>query len=91
MLKLGGQALPPLVMAALQVKPAAGLHHDAFHLIALAGYENGMGTTVATLERIPIALERAGIVFVPEDATGGPGVRHPRPVPRPSRRQSGRQ
>ena len=41
-------------------------------------YENGMGTTVATLERIRSALERAGIVFIPEDATGGPGVRHPR-------------
>jgi hypothetical protein len=38
--------------------------------------------TVAKLERIRVALERVGIVFVQEDATGGPGVRHPRTWPR---------
>jgi transcriptional regulator with XRE-family HTH domain len=41
-------------------------------------YENGMGMTVATLARIEMALERAGIVFIPEDANGGPGVRYRR-------------
>jgi transcriptional regulator with XRE-family HTH domain len=45
-------------------------------------YENGMGTTVATLERVQSALERAGIVFMPADAMGGPGVRHPKTWPR---------
>jgi transcriptional regulator with XRE-family HTH domain len=51
-------------------------------------YENGMGTTVATLERIRRAFEEAGVVFVPEDASGGPGVRHPRTSLKPSRHRS---
>ena len=38
-------------------------------------YENGLGTTVKTLERIRAALERGGVVFIPTDAIGGPGVR----------------
>jgi transcriptional regulator with XRE-family HTH domain len=38
-------------------------------------YENGMGTTVATLGQIQRVLESEGIVFIPADDTGGPGVR----------------
>ena len=38
-------------------------------------YENGMGTTVATLAQIQRVLEREGIVFIPADGTAGPGVR----------------
>ena len=38
-------------------------------------YENGLGTTVKTLEKIQTALESGGVIFVPSDATGGPGVR----------------
>jgi len=38
-------------------------------------FENGMGTTVATLTQIQTALEKAGIVFIPADEKGGPGVR----------------
>jgi len=38
-------------------------------------YENGMGTTVATLGRIKKVFEERGIVFIPADAQGGPGVR----------------
>lgn len=38
-------------------------------------YENGMGMTVATLTKIQAALESGGVIFVPPDATGGPGVR----------------
>ena len=38
-------------------------------------FENGFGAMVDTLERIQDALESAGIVFIPADHTGGPGVR----------------
>jgi hypothetical protein len=38
-------------------------------------FEVGLGTTVATLTRIERALEKQGIVFIPEDHHGGPGVR----------------
>jgi transcriptional regulator with XRE-family HTH domain len=38
-------------------------------------FENGMGTTVATLSQIQKALEAGGIIFVPADKEGGPGVR----------------
>jgi transcriptional regulator with XRE-family HTH domain len=38
-------------------------------------FENGMGTTVATLAQIQAALEKAGIIFVSADEKAGPGVR----------------
>ncbi len=38
-------------------------------------FENGMGTTVATLEQIQAALENAGIIFIAADDYAGPGVR----------------
>ncbi|MGC2409574.1 MAG: helix-turn-helix domain-containing protein [Methyloceanibacter sp.] len=38
-------------------------------------YENGMGTTVKTLGQVQTALERGGVVFIPADESGGPGVR----------------
>ena len=38
-------------------------------------FENGMGTTVATLAQIQAALEKAGIIFIPADGEAGPGVR----------------
>jgi hypothetical protein len=38
-------------------------------------FEVGMGTTVATLGRIQKAFEKEGIIFIPEDEHGGPGVR----------------
>ena len=38
-------------------------------------YENGLGTTVKTLEQIRMALENGGVVFIPADTNGGPGVR----------------
>ena len=38
-------------------------------------FENGAGARVVTLALIQEVLERRGIVFVPADSTGGPGVR----------------
>ena len=38
-------------------------------------FENGMGTTVATLSQLQRALEEAGVVFIPADESGGPGIR----------------
>ena len=38
-------------------------------------YENGMGTTVATLAEIQRVLESEGIIFIPADDMSGPGVR----------------
>jgi len=38
-------------------------------------FENGGGARVDSLAQIQDALEKEGIVFVPADAAGGPGVR----------------
>jgi transcriptional regulator with XRE-family HTH domain len=38
-------------------------------------FENGAHTRVDTLGQIQEVLERAGIIFVAADDTGGPGVR----------------
>jgi transcriptional regulator with XRE-family HTH domain len=38
-------------------------------------FENGAHTRVDTLGQIQDVLERAGIIFVPADEAGGPGVR----------------
>jgi transcriptional regulator with XRE-family HTH domain len=38
-------------------------------------FENGMGTTVATLGQIEKVFESHGIIFIPADEQGGPGVR----------------
>jgi transcriptional regulator with XRE-family HTH domain len=38
-------------------------------------FENGMGTNLTTLKQIQMALEKAGIIFIPGDAVAGPGVR----------------
>jgi hypothetical protein len=38
-------------------------------------FENGLGTNVTSLKQIQTALEEAGIVFIPEDGTAGPGIR----------------
>jgi transcriptional regulator with XRE-family HTH domain len=38
-------------------------------------FENGMGATVATLAQIQTALEKGGIIFIPADSEGGPGIR----------------
>lgn len=43
-------------------------------------FENGMGTTVATLEQIQTALEKGGIIFIAPDDKGGPGVRLKRDI-----------
>jgi len=38
-------------------------------------FENGAHTRVDTLGQIQDVLERGGIIFVPADEAGGPGVR----------------
>jgi transcriptional regulator with XRE-family HTH domain len=38
-------------------------------------FENGMGTNLTTLKQIQMALEEAGVTFIPADTAGGPGVR----------------
>jgi transcriptional regulator with XRE-family HTH domain len=38
-------------------------------------FENGADARVDTLSQMQEVLERAGIVFVPADEQGGPGVR----------------
>ena len=61
----------------------AGLNWSATELSQRAGlalatvarFENGGGVTVATLEKMEKALEKAGIVFIPKDSQGGVGVR----------------
>ena len=38
-------------------------------------FENGAGARVDTLAQIQETLEKEGVIFVPADTTGGPGVR----------------
>ena len=38
-------------------------------------FENGAHTRVDTVGQLQDVLERAGIIFVPADEAGGPGVR----------------
>jgi transcriptional regulator with XRE-family HTH domain len=38
-------------------------------------FENASGAMVDTLARMQAALERGGVIFIPADDTGGPGVR----------------
>ncbi len=38
-------------------------------------FENGSGAMVDTVAQIERALEAAGVIFIPEDETTGPGVR----------------
>lgn len=42
-------------------------------------FETGRGSILAAnLNRLQLALEEAGVVFIPADASGGPGVRLPK-------------
>ena len=38
-------------------------------------FENGSDVMVGTLSQMQKAMEDAGVIFVPADETGGPGVR----------------
>jgi len=44
-------------------------------------FENGRDARVDTLAQMQDVLERAGIIFVPADDAGGPGVRLRKPRP----------
>ena len=44
----------------------------------ISRFENGSGATVNTVTAIKKALEEAGVVFIPSDGDGGPGVRFKR-------------
>jgi transcriptional regulator with XRE-family HTH domain len=72
------------VITPLQVRMArAALGWGVRNLAEKAGlapntvsrFENGAGARVETLAQIERALQAEGIVFVPADATTGPGVR----------------
>jgi hypothetical protein len=55
-------------------------------------FENGSGAMVETLVRMQTALESAGVVFIPADHTGGPGVRlREAPAAKAKRSRSGAQ
>jgi transcriptional regulator with XRE-family HTH domain len=49
-------------------------------------FENGAGAMVETLTLIQAALEGAGIIFIPTDDAGGPGVRLAKKGPKNKRR-----
>jgi transcriptional regulator with XRE-family HTH domain len=49
-------------------------------------FETGGGAMVETVIHIQTALENAGIVFIPQDENGGPGVRLRESPPKKSRR-----
>ena len=38
-------------------------------------FEAGSDVTVSTLKSLQSALEKGGVIFIPRDANGGPGVR----------------
>jgi transcriptional regulator with XRE-family HTH domain len=44
-------------------------------LVTIARLETGANTTVLTLTKLQKALEKGGVIFIPRDAGGGPGVR----------------
>ena len=78
------EALWQVVITRLQIRMArAALGWGVRELANRAGlspntvsrFENGAATRVDTLALMQDALERAGIVFVAADETGGPGVR----------------
>ena len=49
-------------------------------------FETGGGAMVETVIHIQTALENAGIVFIPQDENGGPGVRLRQSPPKKTRK-----
>ena len=41
----------------------------------ISKFENGSDVMVGTLTKMQNALEEAGVIFLPADESGGPGVR----------------
>ena len=44
-------------------------------LATITRFEGGGGVTVKTLTKLETTLEKGGVIFIPRDANGGPGVR----------------
>ena len=47
----------------------------------IEGSEESLRVTVETLLRLQRALETAGIIFIDQDGSNGPGVRLKKPLP----------
>ena len=43
--------------------------------VTIARLETGANTTILTIGKLQKALEKGGVIFIPRDASGGPGVR----------------
>jgi transcriptional regulator with XRE-family HTH domain len=50
-------------------------NHAGIAANTVSRFENGLGTNLTTLKQIQLALENAGIIFIPGDSAAGPGVR----------------
>jgi transcriptional regulator with XRE-family HTH domain len=44
-------------------------------LATIMRFEGGTGVTTTTLGKLEKSLEKGGVIFIPRDASGGPGVR----------------
>ena len=54
---------------------SAGARKAGVSPTTVTRFENGAHTRLNTLGQIQDLLERAGVIFVPADEAGGPGVR----------------
>ena len=56
--------------SAKKLAAKAGLAHNT-----VARFEAGRDAMLDTVKRLETALEKGGVIFIPRDAGGGPGVR----------------
>jgi transcriptional regulator with XRE-family HTH domain len=75
-----------LNLSQAELASAAAVHVATIRRLEAAP---GIRGAAETLWKLQTALERAGVVFIPADPTGGPGVRlSGAPSTKPRRRQS---